>query len=215
MNLPSKSLCLVVASAMLVFAGCTKKPARPDPSATAMGPQGAGAGLGSVSPTDLAGNTSAGGELQQRDAGFDANGQNRAALADQTVYFDYDSSSIKSAERAKLQAAKDYLDKNAGQRLLLEGRCDWRGTAEYNLALGDRRANSVKKYLQSLGVPADRIETLSKGSLEAAKNADEATMAKDRRVDLIVVQAAGALPAAGAPAAAPASAPAAGAVPPL
>jgi peptidoglycan-associated lipoprotein len=70
---------------------------------------------------------------------------------------------------------------------LLEGHCDWRGTAEYNLGLGDRRANAAKKYLLSLGVAADRLESVSKGSLEASKNADDATMAKDRRVDLVVV----------------------------
>ena len=101
---------------------------------------------------------------------------------------------IKAGERTKLQQAKEYLEKNPGFRLLLEGHCDWRGTAEYNLGLGDRRANSVKKYLQSIGVAADRVETLSKGSLEAAKNADEATMAKDRRVNLIVVNPAVAAP---------------------
>ncbi len=197
MKLPSQRLCLVVASAALVLAGCSKKPLRPDPSATLMGPQGGGAT--SLAPTDLS-TTTAGNDLALRDAGFDANGQNRQALADKTVYFDFDKSAIKPSERPKLAATKDYLDKNSGQRLLLEGHCDWRGTAEYNLGLGDRRANAVKKYLQSIGVSADRMETLSKGSLEASKNADEATMAKDRRVDLVVVQspAGGALPAGAA-----------------
>ena len=85
--------------------------------------------------------------------------------------------------------AKDYLAKNPNQKLLLEGHCDWRGTAEYNLSLGDRRASAVKKYLLSLGVVADKLETLSKGSLEAAKNGDDASMAKDRRVDLVVSKA--------------------------
>jgi hypothetical protein len=65
----------------------------------------------------------------------------------QPVYFDFDRSNVKADERAKLQAAKDYLDKNPQYRLLLEGHCDWRGTAEYNLGLGDRRASEAKKYL--------------------------------------------------------------------
>lgn len=213
MKLPSQRLCLVVASAALVLAGCSKKPLRPDPSATLMGPGPGGAS--SLNPTDLA-TTSAGTDLTARNPDFDANGQNRTALAAQTVYFDFDKSAIKASERPKLAAAKDYLDKNPGQRLLLEGHCDWRGTAEYNLGLGDRRASAVKKYLQSIGVGADKVETLSKGSLEASKNADEATMAKDRRVDLVVVQtpAGGALPA-GAPAGAAGATPAAsGAVTP-
>jgi len=88
--------------------------------------------------------------------------------------------------------AKDYLAANPGTRLTLEGHCDWRGTAEYNLGLGDRRANAVKKYLISIGVAADKLEANSKGSLEAKPNADAATMEKDRRVDLVVVKAGGA-----------------------
>lgn len=207
MKLPSKTLCLVVAGAALVLAGCTKKPVRPDPGATAMGPAG-GPGSGSLSPTDLS-TTTPTADLAPRDAGFDANGMNREALKEQAVYFDFDKSDIKASERPKLKAVKDYLDKNPDQRLVLEGHCDWRGTAEYNLALGDRRANATKKYLVSIGVPADRVETLSKGSLESAKNADAATMAKDRRVDPVVTKpgAGGALPpASGAPAAAPAGA---------
>lgn len=216
MNLPSRRLCLVVASTALVFAGCSKKPMRPDPSSTLMGPQTGGANT-ALSPQDLT-TTSAGPDLSLRDAGFDQNGQNRAALAAQTVYFDFDKFNIKPSERPKLQAAKDYLDKNPGQRLLLEGHCDWRGTAEYNLALGDRRASAVKKYLQTLGVAVDRVETLSKGSLEASKNADNETMQKDRRVELVIVQAgaSGALPAAGAGAgaAAPAATGASSTTPP-
>jgi peptidoglycan-associated lipoprotein len=199
MKLPSKTLCLVVASVALVAAGCSKKPARPDPSATVMGPAGGGAGSSSLNPMDIATTTPMGG-LESRDAGFDANNQNRQALADQTVYFDFDSSNIKASERPKLQQAKDYLDKNPGYRLLLEGHCDWRGTAEYNLALGDRRAGSAKKYLQSLGISPDRLETLSKGSLEATKNGSESVMAKERCVNLVVVNPAGgmgALPASG------------------
>lgn len=195
MNLVSKKLCLALAGATLVLAaGCTKKPTRPDPSVTAMGLTPGGGNI-NTTPSDAAfSNTPAG--LEQRGDGFDPSGQNRTALAGETVYFDFDKSDIKASERNKLKAAKDYLDKNPGHRLLLEGHADWRGTAEYNLSLGDRRANATKKYLQSIGVPADRLDTLSKGSLEATKNADAATMEKDRRVDLVVVNASGgAMPA--------------------
>ena len=124
-------------------------------------------------------------------------GRSYTILQAQTVYFDYDKSDIKPSEREKLKIAKEYLDKNPAHRLILEGRADWRGTAEYNLGLGDRRANAAKKYIVSIGASATRVETLSKGSLEASKNADEATMAKDRRVDLVVVDpaaAGGAMP---------------------
>lgn len=198
MKLPSQRLFVVLASAAALLAGCSKKPVRPDPSATVLGPQGGGASMGSLNPSDVGSVTPGATDLALRDSDFDANGQNRTALAADTVYFDFDRSDVKPSERPKLQAAKAYLDQHPNRRLVLEGHCDWRGTAEYNLALGDRRARAVKNYLQSLGVSPDRMDTLSKGSLEASKNADAATMAKDRRVNLIVVQsnAAGALPAA-------------------
>ena len=183
MKLVSPPLCLVLASAALVLAGCSKKPNRPTPSQTVLGPTPGGAGL---NPTDVPTTVDANSGLQQRTDDFDPNGQNRTALAGNTVYFDFDQSSIKQAERDKLKTAKEYLDKNPAYRLLLEGHCDWRGTAEYNLGLGDRRATAVKKYLLSLGVVAEKLETLSKGSLEAKKEGGEEVWAKDRRVDLIV-----------------------------
>jgi peptidoglycan-associated lipoprotein len=187
MKLASQKLCLVVASAALALVGCTKKPTRPNPSETLIGPngtRGTGIDMGS-GRTDV--NLGAVDPLPARTEGFGVDGQNRTALQGQTVYFDFDKYDLKAPEREKLKAAKDYLDKNPTHRLLLEGHCDWRGTAEYNLALGDRRAAAAKKYLQTIGVKPERLETLSKGSLEAAKNADDSTMAKDRRVDLVVM----------------------------
>lgn len=192
MKLPLPTLALLAAGAALALSGCTKKPDRPHPGSTVLGPQ---TGPGSTTPLDvnLGQNTTG---LVERGSDFDPNGHNRTALQAQAVLFDFDKSDIKAAEREKLKVAKEYLEKNPTHRLLLEGHCDWRGTAEYNLGLGDRRANATRKYLQSLGVAADRLETLSKGSLEAAKNADDATMAKDRRVDLVVVNPAAAAPKA-------------------
>ncbi len=181
-----KPLSLVLAGAALLFAGCTKKPTRPSPSDTAV--IGGGKDNNAATTTIFDPNSTA---LPGRDDGFMGD-QNRSALQAQTVYFDLDQSAIKASEREKLKQAKTYLDQNPTMRLLLEGRCDWRGTAEYNLNLGDRRATSVKKYLISIGVAATRIESISKGSLEASKNADEGTMAKDRRVDLVVVKSSGA-----------------------
>jgi peptidoglycan-associated lipoprotein len=183
MNSAPKRLSLLLIAAA-VLAGCHKTPLRPEPGATVIGQKPGGAGT--LNPTDVPTTADANSGLQQRDMSFDANGQLRGAL--DSVYFKFDKSSIEPGERAKLQAAKDYLDKNPTVHLLLEGHCDWRGTAEYNLGLGDRRANEAKKYLVGIGVSADKLETLSKGSEEAKKNADEGTMAKDRRVDLVVLK---------------------------
>ncbi len=183
MKLASKSLCIIAASAAALLAGCSKKPLRPDPSSTALGPQSGGAG--NLTPTDVT--TAPDSTLTQRDPNILEDANTIRGLL-QPVYFDFDRSSVKAAERPKLQAAKDYLEKNPQYRLLVEGHCDWRGTSEYNLGLGDRRANEAKKYLIQIGVAADKIETLSKGSEEAKKNADDATTAKDRRDELVILK---------------------------
>jgi peptidoglycan-associated lipoprotein len=184
MNIALKKLCLVLAGATFLLAGCSKKPKRPDPSATVLGPTGGG----SVTPLDINApmDASASG-LEQRDPNIIEDANSIRGMF-QPVYFDFDKSNIKETERSKLQDAANYLKDHPDQRILLEGHCDWRGTAEYNLGLGDRRASAAKRYLSSL-TAAEKIETLSKGSLDAAQNADDATMAKDRRVDIVILKA--------------------------
>ena len=79
------------------------------------------------------------------------------------VFFELDSSSIRDDARGSLTANADWMKRWTGTRINIEGHCDERGTAEYNLALGERRANAVKAYLVELGVPGDRITVVSKG----------------------------------------------------
>jgi len=185
MNQFSKKLCIVLVSTLVALAGCSKKPKRPAPSDTVLG-TGAGAAGTNLAPSDAnIGDASASG-LQGRDGVIEDENTIRGLL--QPVYFDFNKSAIKEPERAKLQAAKDYLDKNPQYRLLLEGHTDWRGTAEYNLGLGDRRAAASKSYLQKLGVAAAKLETVSKGDLEAKQKGSEDEMAKDRRVDLVILK---------------------------
>jgi len=105
-----------------------------------------------------------------------------------SIYFDFDSSSVAASERAKLQQAANYLEQNPGYHLLVEGHCDWYGTSEYNLALGDRRANSISNYLGTLGITPLRIEKLSKGSLEATSGLSKSQSSQDRRADLILLK---------------------------
>ena len=184
MNPLSKKLSIALLSAMVVFAGCTKKPKRPAPSDTVLGQGGSQSGLPNMG-TETLGDASAP-DLKGREGVLETEDMIKGLL--EAVYFDLDKSAISPAERPKLQAAKDYIDKNPQYRLLLEGHCDWRGTGEYNLGLGDRRANSAKKYLSTIGVPAPKLETISKGDLEAKENASEADMAKDRRVEIIILK---------------------------
>jgi peptidoglycan-associated lipoprotein len=79
------------------------------------------------------------------------------------VFFDYDMSAIRDDARAILQKNADYLRRWSSTRVTIEGHTDSRGTAEYNLALGGRRANAAKDYLISLGIAADRMLAVSRG----------------------------------------------------
>ena len=79
------------------------------------------------------------------------------------VYFDYDKSEIRNDGRAPLQKNADWMKRWASTQVTVEGHCDARGSSEYNLALGSRRATAAKDYLVNLGVPANRIILVSKG----------------------------------------------------
>ena len=105
-----------------------------------------------------------------------------------SIYFGFDSASIPTTERIKLQDVANYLTNNPSQNLLIEGRSDWYGTADYNIALSDRRANSALEYLKTLGADTSRIETLSKGSLEATIGLSKTQASQDRRADLILLK---------------------------
>jgi peptidoglycan-associated lipoprotein len=98
------------------------------------------------------------------------------------AYFDYDSADIKPEARTALQKSADFLKNYPNTRVTIEGHCDERGSTEYNLALGQRRANAVKEYLVSLGIPADRLSTTSWGKEKPfCTEATEACYAQNRR----------------------------------
>jgi len=114
-------------------------------------------------------------------------GQSGAAssLSVRTFYFDYDSSTLQPADLANLQAQAAYLAKTPAAKLRVEGNCDERGTREYNMALGERRAKAVAAYLTSNGVADSQLEVISFGKEKPADDGhDEAAWAKNRRVEL-------------------------------
>lgn len=189
MSIFAKKLVLALSVAALFLSGCSKKPIRPDPSQTAMGPGSAGyVDQSQLTPTTfddgLLGDLNSG--LEMRSGVIETDDMIRGLL--EPVYFDFDKSGINASERVKLDAAIMYLDANPNHRLLLEGHCDWRGTGDYNLGLGDRRAGAAREYLETAGVSPSRIETSSKGDLEAVENGDETQMAQDRRVELVILK---------------------------
>jgi peptidoglycan-associated lipoprotein len=104
----------------------------------------------------------------------------------ETVYFDYDQWSIREDQKAILVQNAEWLKANPAVRLRLEGNCDQRGTAEYNLALGQKRADAVKTFMEGLGVSRNRMETISYGfERPVERGQNEAAWAKNRRVDFV------------------------------
>ena len=99
-----------------------------------------------------------------------------------TVHFDFDKYAILDADKATLQRQATWLAKYPAVKVTIEGNCDERGTREYNLALGARRANAVKEYLVSLGVAASRVDTISYGKERPiCSESTESCWAQNRR----------------------------------
>lgn len=105
------------------------------------------------------------------------------------VYFDFDSSSIQPNQVERIETNADFMKKNAGFKVRIEGNCDPRGTKEYNLALGERRAQSAMKYLVNLGVDESRLSTVSWGEEKLLLYGhDEISWAQNRRDDFVIVK---------------------------
>lgn len=102
------------------------------------------------------------------------------------IFFDFDRSMITAESEAQLKTNAEWMAANKGKGLVCEGHCDERGTAEYNMALGERRAQSAKESLMSLGVSGDRLSTISYGEekpFDTGHNED--AWAKNRRVHFV------------------------------
>ena len=115
--------------------------------------------------------------------------EDAAALKTETVYFDFDSSVIKTGEKPKVSAVADYLKGNMAKAVRIEGNCDERGTEEYNRSLGERRALAVREELVRLGIDPTRVDTKSWGKDNPANDQghDEAAWKKNRRDEFIVL----------------------------
>lgn len=161
-----KSIALLALPAVVLF-GCQSTPDQPaevtapettqpktDPSATAKPDMGAGAGR--ATPLDTSK------EAKPDDAGAADKSAGPANLKN-TVYFDFDRFDIKPEFREAVLAHAAYLSKNPNATVKIEGHCDERGTREYNIALGDRRATAVRQLLKLQGVADKQIATISFG----------------------------------------------------
>lgn len=111
-----------------------------------------------------------------------------ASVISDTIYFDTDRYNIDSADVAALQSQAQWLARYPGKGVSIEGHADERGTRDYNLALGERRANAAKNYLVGLGIAPGRITTVSYGKERPqALGSDEASWARNRRAVTVTV----------------------------
>ncbi len=107
---------------------------------------------------------------------------NRERFINADIFFEFDSSTISTEAEAILRAKAEWMQRNPSLAIVIEGHCDNRGTTEYNLALGERRAEGVKRFLIDLGVSETRIRTISYGEERPLDRGDgEAAWSKNRR----------------------------------
>lgn len=143
--------------------------------------------------TDAAGDSGAmsqDGSVDSTPMNFDAQGSDSNKIAGlSTVYFDYDKATLSSSARDTLKGNAEWMKTNSKVNVQIEGHTDSRGSIEYNLALGERRANAVKSYLQSMGVPAARLTTISYGKERPLVSGEsEEAWSKNRRANFVPVQ---------------------------
>ncbi|MGB5991544.1 MAG: peptidoglycan-associated lipoprotein Pal [Desulfobacterales bacterium] len=182
-----KNLWLAVALVMIlpaVFftASCTKKIVQTDPAPTTQ-PEV------STAPDRSAEEAEQARRLQEDRLRAEAAASEAAgtAFVNENIHFAFDSSVLSDQARHILNSKADYLRTNSGVMVTVEGYCDERGTDAYNMALGERRAESVKNFLVDLGISHNRLNTISYGEERPmAMGRDEASWAKNRRAQFVI-----------------------------
>lgn len=165
-----KQLSLGVAAIAMCFAvGCASKKTATDAGADAAG------GDSSIESTPMS---------------FDASGSDSGSINGlSSINFEYDRSTLTSGAKKKLQGNADWMKNNGNVKLQIEGHCDSRGSIEYNLSLGERRANAVREYMVSLGVASNRLSIISYGKEKPLDDGDsEAAHVKNRRANFVPLQ---------------------------
>lgn len=168
---------LVVAASLAVLAGCSSTGGTQDGSLDSTGTAG-GVGTGTVGTGQVGGVGVSG-------SGTSSAGQLAGAQIPQsrTIYFEYDSDIIRPEFESLVNSHADYLSRNPSAHLTLHGHTDERGTREYNLALGERRAGAVKRYLSLRGVSPSQVEVVSYGEERpAVRGNNESAFSQNRRV---------------------------------
>jgi peptidoglycan-associated lipoprotein len=140
-----------------------------------------------LAPTDPAQATM--GQPESLDSPANAISEGRTSGPMLPIYFDFDSSQIRADQVSRAVVNADFLKANQTVKIKIEGNCDPRGTNEYNMALGERRAISAQKYLVNLGVAEGQMETISYGEERILLHGeDELSWAQNRRDDFVIVE---------------------------
>ena len=169
--------------AFLALTGCPP-PATTKPEASPPAPQPSAAQKAPAAPAARKSSTPSSSLEAAR------KGQAPAPSPLKDIYFEYDKYDLKTEARDTLKANTDWLKKNASARLEIEGHADERGTNEYNLALGAKRAQAARDYLVTLGVSKERLSTISYGEeLPVCKEQNEGCWQKNRRARFVVITA--------------------------
>jgi peptidoglycan-associated lipoprotein len=163
---------LLASAALIVVGGCAKKPPKELPPAPIDS-------TGPVQPVAPVSNVPVPGSQEDF----------VASVAADRIFFDTDKSDVDAQDQATLQSQAAWLARYPQKRVTIEGHCDERGTREYNLALGEKRANATKNALATLGVDASRITTISYGKERPdATGSDEDAYARNRRAVTVTIQ---------------------------
>ena len=183
MNTHRSKLGLMLIAAIILSPACAKKaPPAPEPvAAAAPAPRPAPT---PEPPAPAAGEWEA---AEPAEATLTPEEINRMGVL-RRIFFDYDEAEIRPDQRPTLQSNAAWLREHPGVKILVEGHADERGTREYNLALGDRRASAAKDYLSSLGIATSRIEIISYGEERPVVSGEsEQSWSQNRRGDFVVV----------------------------
>lgn len=131
-----------------------------------------------------------GANVESAPLSFDPQGSDSGKIPGlSTINFGLDKSNLSADAKTKLRGNADWMNKNTSVKIQIEGHCDARGSTEYNIALGERRANAVKSYMTSQGVSADRLSVISYGKEKPLVDGDnEAAYSKNRRANFVPLQ---------------------------
>lgn len=129
-------------------------------------------------------------QIESTPMSFDPSGSDSGKIAGlETIHFDYDKAALRAEDKKKIQGNVEWMKSHEKVSIQIEGHCDARGSAEYNLALGERRARAVKGYMTTLGIPDARISIISYGKEKPVATGDsESAFSKNRRANFLPLQ---------------------------